>query len=266
MNVSLETPVRAPELSAVRLSQMRTHLLDEVDRDARRRERRARLRSRAIGRRRGVLVVVAAALAVTYSVPAVAQESWWWVNSPNDPARPVSQVVSIGPWTIKELLISDPNATTAPTASVRSGGARWAVQAYLDGAQSLCLGISPEPVTDDVGGAVSCGFPVRGLAPPDTPPGQLHWVGYVAGIPGKVTATSPKFMFGPAAPNVHSVDLENNNEGRAMRVRTLPVPEGLGVKARFWIVVVPPDELVHTIVPRDEDGEALERWRLPMAQ
>jgi hypothetical protein len=30
---------------------------------------------------------------------------------------------------------------------------------------------------------------------------------------------------------------------------------------------VPPiDQLVHTIVPRDEDGEALEHWRLPAAQ
>jgi hypothetical protein len=35
------------------------------------------------------------------------------------------------------------------------------------------------------------------------------------------------------------------------------VPNGLGIRARFWIVVLPVDQLVHTIVPRDEDGKAL---------
>jgi hypothetical protein len=267
MDASLESPVRPPGLSDERLAQMRAHLLDEVDRDARKRERRAHLRSRARGRRRAVLVVVAAALAVAYSVPAVAQESWWWVTSPDDPARPATQVVSIGPWSVKELLITDPNAKTAPTASVTTGGGRWAVQAYVSKEQGLCLGHFREPLTRDAEGGIGCGFPVRGrgLAPPGIPSEKLHWVGYVAGIPGKVTATSPKFVFGPAAPNVHSVDLENNYEGRTIRVRTQPLPDSLGVDARFWIVVLAPHELVHTIVPRDKDGSALEHWRLPMA-
>jgi hypothetical protein len=266
MNASVEIPVQPPQLSDERLAQMRVHLLDEVERDARKRERRAHLRSRAIGRRRGVLIVVAATLAVMYSVPAVAQERWWWVTSPDDPARPATQVVSIGPWSVKELFFTDPDAETAPTVSVRTGGTRWAVQAYVSKEQSLCVGISPDPVPADGGAGMGCGWPVRGLAPPHTRPEDLHWVGFVAGIPGKVTATSPKFLFGPAAPNVHTVDLENNNEGRTIRVRTQPLPDSLGVDARFWIVVVPPDELVHTIVPREADGSALEHWRLPIAQ
>ena len=266
MNASLETPVQPPELSNERLEQMRAHLLDEVDRGARQRERRARLGSLAMGRRRGVLVVVAAALAVVYSVPAVAQESWWWVSGPDDPARPVTQVVSVGPWSVKELMITSGDVAAAQTTSVTSLGTRVAVQAYVSKEHSLCMGIGRDPLPRDGGWGIGCGFPVRGLAPPNTSPEQIHWVGFVAGIPGRVTARSPKFLFGPAAGNVYSVDLENDIEGRAIRVPTHPLPDSLGVDARFWIVVLPPNELVHTIVPREADGSALEHWHLPMAQ
>lgn len=222
-------------------------------------------RRRQLLRPRLVLVVIALALAVLYSVSAVAQERWWWVTSPNDPARPVTQVVSVGPWSIKELMITSGDVAAAPTTSVTTLGTRVAVQAYVSKEHSLCVGIGPDPMPRDGGWGIGCGFPVRGLAPPGVSSEKLHWVGYVAGIPGKVTATSPKFVFGPAAPNVHSVDLENPYEGRTIRVRTQPLPDSLGVDARFWIVVLAPHELVHTIVPRDEDGSALEHWRLTMA-
>jgi hypothetical protein len=217
-------------------------------------------------RPRRVLVLVLVALAVIYSVPAVAQERWWWVSSPDDPAQPVTQVISMGPWKIEDLLI-EPGDATAPSRSIITGNDRWILQAYVSKESSLCVGISPAPPRPaNEGAGIGCGFPVRGLAPPEIPSEKLHWVGFIAGIPGRVTGTSPKFLFGPAAPNVHTIDLENNNDGRAIRVRTHPLPDSLGVDARFWIVVVPPAELVHTLVPRDENGKALEHWHLPIAQ
>jgi hypothetical protein len=122
----------------------------------------------------------------------------------------------------------------------------------------------PRPKEESLG--IGCGFPVHGIAPAEVPAEKLHWVGFVAGVPGKLTSTAPKFMFGPAAANVRTVDLENIVDRRVIRVATHRVPHEIGVRARFWIVVIPVDQLVHTIVPRDENGKALERWRLPTAQ
>ena len=266
MDASLENPVQPPELSEERLAEMRAHLLDETDRDVRKREFRTALRSLVMERRRRTLVVVAAALAAIYTVPAVAQERWWWVTSPDDPAQPVTQVIRMGPWKTEDLLI-DPGDATVPSRSVATGNDRWILQAYVSKESSLCVGISPDPPRRaNEGAGIGCGFPVRGLAPPEIPSEKLHWVGFIAAMPGPVTGTSPRFLFGPAAPNVYTVDLENNNDGRAIRVRTHALPDSLGVDARFWIVVIPPGELVHTIVPREASGSALEHWRLPVAQ
>lgn len=271
METTLDNPVQPPELGSQRLAQMRAHLLDEVDRDARKRERRARLRLLATARRRRTLVVVAAALAVIYSMPAVAQERWWWF-SPDSTLQPVSQVVTVGNWKTEELL--DPRAVSpAQTAPIVTGDVRWIVQAFVSRHRGLnkemfCLVLSrdrPSPDTG-LGGGGACGFPVHGLLPLTTPPERLHWVGYTASIPGLVASGTPKIMFGPAAPNVRTVDLENILDRRVIRVPTHQIPDEVGLDARFWIVVIPPDQLVHTIVPRDENGKALERWRLPTAQ
>jgi hypothetical protein len=272
MNASMETPVQPPELSAERLAQMRTHLLDEVERDARQRKRRARPGSLAVGRRRRVLVLVAAVLAVTYAVPAVAQEQWWWMGSPNATVKPVSQVVTVGKWRTEELM--DPRVVRpAQTAPVIAGDVRWVVQAFMSkhrglNEDMLCLALSPDrsPPGADLGGGGACGFPVHGLAPRSTDPDDLHWVGYSATIPGRATIGTPKFVYGLAAAKVHTVELEDSVDGVVIRVPTHAIPDKVGLDARFWIVAIPPDQLIHTIVPRDEDGDALERWQLPTAQ
>jgi hypothetical protein len=266
IDATLETPVQPPELSDGRLDQMRTHLLDEIKRDARRRERGTRLRSRATGQRR-LLAVVGVALAAIYTLPAVAEDrALWWIDGADDGAQPLSQVVTLARWTSEQLMIG-PEQLSAPTARVGAGGGHWIMQAFVSKDHGLCIAMSPDPTRPSNDGAsLSCGFPVHGLGSAGAPSDEVHWVGFRAGIPGKVTSRAAKFMYGPAAESVRHVDLENNDSGRVIRVATLPAPEGLGVRARFWFAVLRADDLVHTIVPRDEEGAALEHWRLPTAQ
>jgi hypothetical protein len=94
---------------------------------------------------------------------------------------------------------------------------------------------------------------------------DAHWVGFGTAIAGKVQNAETKIHVGPAAENVRSVDLEND-DGRVIRVPTIAAPKDLGVPARFWIAVLPVEHLVHTLVPRDNHGKALEHWHLPIAQ
>lgn len=163
-------------------------------------------------------------------------------------------------------------AGQAQTAPFAIADVQWVVQAFMSrhrglNEDMLCLALSPDPSPPggDLGDGGACGFPVHGLAPRTINPDNLHWVGFSASIPGRVTTGVPKFLYGPAAANVHTVDLEGS-DGRAIRVPTHAIPDEIGLDARFWVVAIPPDQLVHTIVPRDEDGNALERWRLPTAQ
>jgi hypothetical protein len=261
MNTTLENPAQVPELGDRRLEQMRLILLEELESVERRGERR----TRAMGRRGRVLIAAAALVAAIYTVPAVAEERWWWVSSPDDPLYPVTQVFTVGRWTTEQLMIPSGEGSV-PTARVTAGDEHWTVQAYASEESGLCMGISPDPPRPaNEGAGIGCGFPVEGLAPQGTK-AELHHVGYVAGTPGRVASTSPKFLFGPATPDVRHVDLENANNGRVIRVETHALPEEVGVDARFWIVVLAQNDLIHNIVPRGESGDALERWRLPIAQ
>jgi hypothetical protein len=260
----LENPVQPPPLGENRLGQLRAHLLDEIERDSAKRERRARLRSCATSRR-VVLIVAVVVLAVIYSVPAVAEERWWWMGAQGSSLQPVTQVQTLGEWTTEQLRLQ-PERGPVPTTGFGAAGQRWTMQAFMSAQSGLCVGISPDPPRPANEGAfLSCGHPVRGIPLTHTP-SELHWVGWGTAIPGKVTDSAPRLLFGPAAPDVRTVDLENNNNGRVLRVQTHPLPDSLGFRARFWIVVLSAEQLVHTIVPRDEDGKALEHWRLPIAQ
>jgi hypothetical protein len=268
MGTALENPVRVPELGAERLAQMRAHLLGELEagleRDARKRKRHARLRSLVSGRRR-MLAIVAVVLAGIYAVPAVAQERWWWVFSPDDSLQPVTQVVNVGRWTERQLRFEG----SVPTTRFAVDGRQWLMQAFVNQRGHLCVGISanpPWPPSEPVG-FISCGHPIHGIPPtsPRRKEVEVHWVGFGTAIAGKVESARTKIHVGPAAENVRSIDLEND-DGRVVRVPTIAAPKELGVPARFWIAVLPIEHLVHTLVPRDEDGKALERWGLPIAQ
>jgi hypothetical protein len=219
---------------------------------------------RALGRRR-VLVLVVAAAATFYAVPAVAQERWWWVSSPNESMQPTTQVLTVGRWTGRELTIQ-PEEGAVPSAPFDAVGEHWLLQAFINKRNLLCVGVSPDPPRlANEGAFIACGHAVHGIGPATTPASRRHWVGFGTAIPGKVDDAKAHLMFGPAAANVQEVDLENE-DGRVIRVSTMAAPEGLGVPARFWIAVVPMEQLVHTIVPRDAEGRALEHWRLPIAQ
>jgi hypothetical protein len=250
---------------------MREHLLDEVGlelkRDARKHARRTLARSLVSGRRR-MLVIVAVALAAIYTVPAVAQERWWWVTSPDDQLQPMTQVVTVGRWTERQLLHTE-EADSVLAAPFAADGRTWVLQAFVSKRDILCVGIKadpPWPPSEPVG-FVQCGHPVHGIPPPRPrrKEVEVHWVGFGTAIAGKVESSTTKIHVGPAAENVRTVDLENN-DGRVIRVPTIAAPEGLDRAARFWIAVLPIEQLVHTVVPRDEEGKALEHWRLPIAQ
>lgn len=223
-------------------------------------------RRRELFGRRRLLVVLAAALATMYAVPAVAEERWWWVSSPDESMQPITQVLTVGSWTSKELKIH-PEEGGVPSARFDAVGGQWLLQAFINQRGLLCVGVSPDPprLANEVGAFIACGHPVHGIGPAATPERDRHWVRFDTAIPGKVESAKARFMFGPAAANVRELDLENE-DGRVICVSALAAPEGLGVPARFWIAVVPMEQLVHTLVPRDEDGTALERWRLPIAQ
>jgi hypothetical protein len=51
-----------------------------------------------------------------------------------------------------------------------------------------------------------------------------------------------------------------------MSVPTSAVPSELPVRVRWWVAAQRLDQLVHTVVPRDQDGKPLEHWRLEIAQ
>ena len=122
------------------------------------------------------------------------------------------------------------------------------------------------PAPGDGWGAVG----IRGLREPVD--GEiLHWVSITATYTGEGPITKdgvgrgPKWFFGAANPKVARVDLVNTNDGTVVTVPTIPPPKGLPVRVRFWVAALRLDQLVHIVVPRDHEGDELERWRLEMA-
>jgi hypothetical protein len=117
--------------------------------------------------------------------------------------------------------------------------------------------------------------PVRGLpqlVPPWAEPPEaddLHWLSLTLSIPQRLEAsgggTGPKWLFGVANPRVTRIDLKNENDGTVVSVPTFDGPDQSPLRLRLWVAVLRLDQLVHTVVPRDRDGDALEQWRLQIA-
>jgi hypothetical protein len=259
MEHTLENPVQAPGLSDERLADMRGHLLVEIDRASRK-------RGSWTGRRR-LLVALAAAFAVIYALPAVAEDRvLWWVHGPNDPFQPATHVLTFGRWTDEQLRIY-PSRGPVPTSPFTASGARWVLQAFVDKEGDLCVGLSLDVhERGDSEATLACGQPVYG-----TPirsgvvHDEMHWAGFTTSIPGRRDLANVKLMYGVAAGGVRYVDLENN-DGEVIRVPTIDQPQGLDADARFWVVELPVDHIVNTLVPRDNHGKALEHWHLAIAQ
>jgi hypothetical protein len=56
-----------------------------------------------------------------------------------------------------------------------------------------------------------------------------------------------------------------SEDGTVVSVPTFPGPTDLTVPVRLRIAVLRLDHLVHTIVPRDQNSDALEHWDLELA-
>ena len=243
-------------------------------------------RARVVGRRlpgafdkrgrRRVLVLVAAALACLFAMSAVAAQNSgrvpYWLMGPNPDERAVggTQPTTVGVWTRAPRVLPDPRSGSrrVPTIHGRTGATGWVFQAFILSPDEigtrervLSLGIGPVSRRPANEGAFEAYFRPGWMMRNET---DDHLVVFATAIPGKV-GDGPKYLYGAAAPDVRQVDLEST-DAPTVSVRTFAGPEGLGVPARFWVAVLPLGHLVHTLVPRDADGDALEHWRLEHAQ
>jgi hypothetical protein len=258
--------------------------------------RRAGYRGRYLPRReqparwRRVAVIAAAAFVLLYIVSAVAAGNphgvVYWLFDRSSKTYPVLQEPKLGRWTSREragdtLVRTDeglvPSVRSVPVIEAEVAGEPVELEVFFEDehlAVALNPGGPPKPyhgtdVPALVGGAESSGSPIYGLAPDTGPLDRQHWVGSTLFVPGPIEptggGTGPKYLFGLAAPNVRRVDLEGDH-GAVVSVPAFPGPPSLGVNVRVWVAVLRLDQLVHTIVPRDVDGDALEHWHLPEAQ
>jgi hypothetical protein len=169
----------------------------------------------------------------------------------------------------------DPQFWSVPVIQGELAGQRFEMEVFMGARNHLWVGLSPggpaKPAygTDVPGlGSATGGLPIYGLETDGGPLG-LHWVGWILDVPGPIEptggGTGPKYLYGLAAPRVRRVDLEGDH-GKVVSVRAFPGPSQLGVNVRVWVAALRLDQLVHTIVPRDANGDALEHWHLPEAQ
>jgi hypothetical protein len=245
-------------------------------------------------RRPRLALLVAAALVLLYIVSAVAADGprgvVYWLFDRSPKTYPVLQEPKLGEWTMAKRTgfgyvqtdnglvpsgTAEPQVWSVPVNQGEVAGQGFEIEVYFGPGDHLWVGLSPggpaKPlkgmdIPQLAGGAG--GLPIYGLEPDNGPLG-LHWVGWALSVPGPIEpsggGTGPKYMYGLAAPNVRRVDLEGDH-AVVVSLPTFAGPSTLGVNVRVWVAVLRLDQLVRTIVPRDENGDALEHWRLPEAQ
>jgi hypothetical protein len=254
-------------------------------------------RSEGPFRWRRAVVLAAVALTVIYAVAAAASDRHlgvvYWLFDRSSQTYPILQEPQLGEWTYakrasygyaqtdKGLVPTpspDPQIWSVPVIQGEVVGQRFEMEAIFrrqtGSGSDLMVGLSPggpaKPAhgTDVPGlGSAAGGFPVHGLYEPNE--ADIHWVGSTLYVPGPIEASGggsgPKYFYGPAAADVRRVDLEGDH-GLVVSAPTFAGPSDLGVNMRVWVAVLRLDQLVHTVVPRDENGHALERWHLQEAQ
>jgi hypothetical protein len=183
------------------------------------------LRTRFFTRRR-IIVIAAAALALTASTLALgATEGWWFTTlGPTPAGQPV--IVTQGSW----------------------NGQAWTLSAYRSEDDQLCYGLapgSPESNPSGEGGAKSC-IPTSELTG-----GGLSITGLVAGEQG----TFPPFVTGPVANSAVKVQVEFPNQA-PIQVQTLPTPAVLDLPIRFYAIPLPCGESPTKVVGLGE-GDAV---------
>jgi hypothetical protein len=246
-------------------------------------------------RRRRVLVLVAAVLAVIYVVSAVASDRppvglVYRLVDRSDEKYPVEQAPTLEGWVrrpraINEAVMTPKGSmrlvTEVPTMHGSIAGHRFEMSALFRYHRSvrvrlLQVHFSPGGPAENaygtkvpsIGGGSSA--QIRGVDEP-LEEEAVHWVSITADYAGEAPITKdgvgrgPKWLYGAANPKVTRVDLENTNDGTVVSVPTFAAPEGFPVRARFWVAALRLDRLVHVVVPRDKDGDELERWEMMMA-
>lgn len=234
-------------------------------------------------------VVLLAILAVSAAASERPRRPVYWLFDRSSQTYPVVQTHTVGEWQVRKRarggVFCTPKAgcpvevLSVPVVEGHVAGHSWEMVVYFGERQGgrtrlLFVGLNPggtpaphygTNVPALVGGGLS-GFDVRWM--PDGEDAQDHviWFAtYVAGPIAEGGGTGPKWHYGPAAPNVARVDLENN-DGRVVSVPTFPGPPSLKAPTRVWVAALRLDHLVHTLVARDKDGKVVERWELEIAQ
>jgi hypothetical protein len=244
-------------------------------------------RRREALRPRRVLVLVAVMLTVIYTVSAFAADNprggvVYWLLDRSGETYPVKQTPTLGEWVYRERATFDsvqtskgwvPEVRAVPVIQGAVARQRFEMQAFLKEGD-LRVGFSAGgPAEHYYGtnvpslGSVGSDFAVHGLRPVGEE--DLHWVSMTLHVPGPINeggGTGPKWLFGVTNPNVSRVDLENDNDGTVVSVPTFAAPKDLAGRVRLWVAALRLDQLVHTVVPRDKDGEALEHWHQRIAQ
>lgn len=232
-------------------------------------------------RPRHAIALAVILLGAVYAVTAVAADQplrrpVYWLFDRSTKTYPVLQQPTVGEWQVRKRARGDriQDVVRVPVLDGRVAGLRWEAVVFIDGAGDLNVGLNPggtpapyygTNVPSLFGGGLGS-FYVRWMPGGEGADDRVIW--WVTGIPGPIAdggGTGPKWLFGPAAPNVMRVDLENN-DGRVVRVPTFAGPPGLKAPTRMWVAALPLTHLVHSIVARDAEGTVLERHELPIAQ
>lgn len=219
--------------------------------------------------RRLALGVAACLIGLAGATVGAASRDWWFFH--DIPLRPVSQVV---------VVASSSNELTTPWGPPwpRSGGEMigdsngvpWELVSFVakppQEDSELCWGVTTDLSGSGRGGAINCSateYPGPGHS--DDSHVETHWLGFFTHVPGLLDQAEEKLIAGPTNENVADVDLIVS-DGAPIRVHTLAAPPGLPVSVRFYVAALPVDKVVRALVPRDAQGNALERWNLPVGQ
>lgn len=241
---------------------------------------------------RRVVAFVVIALAVIYAMAALAAGRprvgpVYWLFDRSDEVYPMQQTPALGRWTNRKrgtfdgpspqggALVKVVPVLSGTVAGHRFEMAMGPITHHSYSVLGFSAGGPAEPFhgtnVPAVGGG---GFAaVRGLPVPaafETPdPEDLHWVSVTLGIPQGFEpsggGTGPKWIFGIANPRVARVDLVDEVADTVVSVPTFAGPPDAPFRGRIWVAVLRLDQLVNSVVPRDGEGEELERWELPQA-
>jgi len=208
---------------------------------------RSPFRLRRLPLRRALGVVLALVAAGLVGLPALGVTQGWWFVDQREP-----DILPLG-------------ASPVTVASRTTSGIPWALTGYVSRGSGACVALTPHPEKpgNSEGASLGCGF-IEGLAHPPAASG-LHSLIYVASVPGKPFPPDVKFFYGAANSSVARVEL-HLSDGATIDTSTLTPPGSLENQVRFFVVSLPADRIINKLTTRDQSGNAIENWELPVGQ